>query len=50
MIEAHTINHREISITGSVYSISVSSSYKEENIEYLTNIALGVLENLKKEK
>ena len=40
---------REITINGSVYSISLSSNDPEENIEYLTGKSMEILKELIKE-
>jgi hypothetical protein len=40
---------REVSINGSIYSISMSSDDPKENIDYLTNKGLFIIKQLKQE-
>jgi len=43
-------NNREVSINGSVYSISLSSNDAEETIDFLVDKALMILRELKEDK
>jgi hypothetical protein len=51
----HYVHHqeadvnREVTINGSVYTVSLSSNDPEENIEYLTKKAMELLNQAKKE-
>jgi len=49
-IEVTNYKYREISISNLNYSVSVKSTYENETIEFLTNVALSVLDNVKENK
>lgn len=40
-------NNREVSINGSVYSVSLISNNKDETIEYLTEKAIEILKRIR---
>lgn len=47
--EQEELYKREVSINGSVYSVTLSSDNPKENIDYLTNKGLFILKQLKQE-